>query len=330
MKLQEIDSVKITILVDNITDRLLPSISIVKRPSMISNQRIAESPIAEHGFSAILEISYTHDKSIKTNKFLFDTGVSKDGIVHNCDVLGVNLTDIETIILSHGHFDHISGLISTLKRIEKPIEIVVHPEAFLRRWLIFPNGNKARLDFLDEEEIIQAGGIIRKVEKISFLPRDENKPDKKESIIVNNRVMITGEIPRVTEFEKGFPLQYKEENEFELVPDPLVKDDQALVMNIKDKGLLILTGCGHAGIINTIKYAKKVTGVRKIYSVLGGLHLSGQGYEESIPLTIAELKREDPRYIVPCHCTGWKAAYEIVNTMPEKFIQPSVGSIFCF
>lgn len=330
MNLQEIDSVKITILVDNITDRLLPSISIVKRPSMISNQRIAESPIAEHGFSAILEISYTHDKSIKTNKFLFDTGVSKDGIVHNSDVLGVNLTDIETIILSHGHFDHIAGLISTLKRIEKPIEIVVHPEAFLRRWLIFPNGNKARLDFLDEEEILQAGGIIRKVEKISFLPRDENKSDKKDSNIVNNRVMITGEIPRVTEFEKGFPLQYKEENEFELVPDPLVKDDQALVMNIKDKGLLILTGCGHAGIINTIKYAKKVTGVRKIYSVLGGLHLSGQGYEESIPLTIAELKREDPRYIVPCHCTGWKAAYEIVNTMPEKFIQPSVGSIFCF
>jgi 7,8-dihydropterin-6-yl-methyl-4-(beta-D-ribofuranosyl)aminobenzene 5'-phosphate synthase len=148
--------------------------------------------------------------------------------------------------------------------------------------------------------------------------------------IVNNRVMITGEIPRFTEFEKGFPLQYKVKNKFELVPDPLVKDDQALVMNIKDKGLLILTGCGHAGIINTIKYAKKVTGVRKIYSVLGGFHLSGQGYEESIPLTIAELKREDPRYIVPCHCPGWKAAYEIVNTMPEKFIQPSLGSIFCF
>lgn len=186
------------------------------------------------------------------------------------------------------------------------------------------------MEFLNEEEILQAGGKFRKIEKISFLPRNENKPDKKGSNIVNNRVMITGEIPRVTEFEKGFPLQYKEKNEFELVPDPLVKDDQALVMNIKDNGLLILTGCGHAGIINTIKYAKEVTGVRKIYSVLGGFHLSGQGYEESIPLTIAELKREDPRYIVPCHCTGWKAAYEIVNTMPEKFIQPTVGSIFCF
>ena len=183
MNLQEIDSVKITILVDNITDRLLPSTSIVKRPSMIRNQRIAESPIAEHGLSAILEISYTHGKSIKTNKFLFDTGVSKDGIVHNSDVLGVNLTDIETIILSHGHFDHISGLISTLKRIEKPMEIIVHPKAFLRRWLIFPNGNKARMDFLNEEQILNVGGKIRKIEKISFLPRNENKPTKRPAIL---------------------------------------------------------------------------------------------------------------------------------------------------
>ena len=163
------------------------------------------------------------------------------------------------------------------------------------------------MDFLNEKEILNAGGKIRKIEKISFLPRNENKLDKKGSNIVNNRVMITGEIPRVTEFEKGFPLQYKVKNKSELVPDPLVKEDQALVMNIKDKELLILTGCGHAGIINTIKYAKKVMGVRKIYSVIGGFHLSGRGYEESIPLTIAELKREDPRYIVPCHCTGWKA-----------------------
>ena len=335
MNLQEIDSAKITILVDNIIDRLLPSSSVVIRPSMTSNQRIAESPIAEHGFSAILDIAYTHNKATKTNKFLFDTGVSKDGIVHNSNVLGVNLTDIETIILSHGHFDHISGLISILEKIGKPIEIIVHPEAFLKRWLIFPNGNKARLDFLNEEEILQSGGIIRKLDKISFLPRTENNLDENDSYavknIVNNRVIVTGEIPRVTEFEKGFPLHYKEEkNEFDLVPDPLVNDDQALVMNIKNKGLLILTGCGHAGIINTIKYAKKVTGVRKIYSVIGGFHLSGQGYEECIPFTITELKRENPRYVVPCHCTGWKASNEIINAMPEKFIQPSVGSIFCF
>lgn len=331
MNLQEIESAKITILVDNITDRLLPSSSIVKRPPMISNQTISKSPIAEHGFSALLEISYVYENATKTNKFLFDTGVSKEGIVNNSDVLGINLKDIETIILSHGHFDHISGLISTLGRLKKSVEIIAHPEAFLRRWLVYPNGNKARMDFLDEEEINQAGGIIRKVDKISFLPRNVNMQSKKKTNQANNRVMITGEIPRVTEFEKGFPLQYKEQdNEINLIPDPLVSDDQALIMNVKNKGLIILTGCGHAGIVNTIKFAKKVTGIKKIYCVIGGFHLSGQDYEDSIPLTIAELTRVDPQYIVPCHCTGWKATNKIIDTMPEKFIQSSVGSTFYF
>jgi len=331
MNLQEIESAKITILVDNITDRLLPSSSIVKRPPMISNQTISKSPIAEHGFSALLEISYVYENATKTNKFLFDTGVSKEGIVNNSDVLGINLKNIETIVLSHGHFDHISGLISTLGRLKKSVEIIAHPEAFLRRWLVYPNGNKARMDFLDEEEINQAGGIIRKVDKISFLPRNVNMQSKKKTNQANNRVMITGEIPRVTEFEKGFPLQYKEQdNEINLVPDPLVSDDQALIMNVKNKGLIILTGCGHAGIVNTIKFAKKVTGIKKIYCVIGGFHLSGQDYEDSIPLTIAELTRVNPQYIVPCHCTGWKATNKIIDTMPEKFIQSSVGSTFYF
>ncbi|MDW0256075.1 MAG: MBL fold metallo-hydrolase [Nitrososphaeraceae archaeon] len=331
MSLQEIESAKITILVDNITDRLLPSSSIVKRPPMISNQTISKSPIAEHGFSALLEISYVYENATKTNKILFDTGVSKEGIVNNSDVLGINLKDIETIVLSHGHFDHISGLINTLGRLKKSVEIIAHPEAFLRRWLVYPNGNKARMDFLDEEEINQAGGIIRKVDKISFLPRNVNMQSKKKTNQANNRVMITGEIPRVTEFEKGFPLQYKEQdNEINLVPDPLVSDDQALIMNVKNKGLIILTGCGHAGIVNTIKFAKKVTGIKKIYCVIGGFHLSGQDYEDSIPLTIVELTRVDPQYIVPCHCTGWKATNKIIDTMPEKFIQSSVGSTFYF
>jgi 7,8-dihydropterin-6-yl-methyl-4-(beta-D-ribofuranosyl)aminobenzene 5'-phosphate synthase len=331
MSLQEIENAKITILVDNITDRLLPSTSIVKRPPMISNQTISKSPIAEHGFSALLEISYVHENATKSNKFLFDTGVSKDGIVYNSDVLGINLRDIETIVLSHGHFDHISGLISVLRRLKKSVEIIVHSQAFLRRWLVYPNGNKARMDFLNEEEINQAGGIIRKVDKISFLPRNENMLSNKRTDHPNNRVMISGEIPRVTKFEKGFSLQYKEkDNENNLIPDPLVCDDQALIMNVRNKGLIILTGCGHAGIINTIKFAKKVTGIERIHCVIGGFHLSGQDYEDSIPLTLAELTRVDPHYIVPCHCTGWKATNKIIDMMPKKFIPSSVGSTFLF
>ena len=334
--LQIVDDINITILVDNITDRLLPSLSLVKRPPMISNKRFNKPPIAEHGFSALVEISYTYKNEKFKQKFLFDTGVSKNGIIYNSDIFNINFKDIETIILSHGHFDHFSGLISVLKKINRPIEIVVHADAFLKRWIVFSDGRKARMDILNEENIRKFGGIIIKNNGINYLPRaklkidnnniDSNRFDKK-----NKRVLITGEIPRITTFEKGFPLQYKEgKDENHLIADPFVNDDQALVMLLKNKGLVILTACGHAGIINTINYARKVTGIKKVYAIIGGFHLSGEEYEDTIPLTITELLKIDSEYIIPCHCTGWKASNEIIRTMPQKYIQTSVGSTFCF
>lgn len=336
--LQEVDNINITILVDNITDRLLPSLSLVKRPPLISKKRFNKPPIAEHGFSTLVEISYKYKGKKILKKFLFDTGVSKNGIIYNSNIFGINFEDIETIILSHGHFDHFSGLISVLKKINKPIEIIMHPDAFLRRWIVFPDGRKARMDTLDEEEIKEFGGIIIKNKDINYLPRlkttkiiHNNDADNNRSNKNNIRVLITGEIPRVTKFEKGFPLQYKEgKDENDLIADPFVKDDQALVMLVKNKGLVILTGCGHAGIINTINYATKVTGIKKVYAIIGGFHLTGEGYEESIPLTISQLLKINPEYIIPCHCTGWKASNEIIKSMPQKYIQTSVGSTFCF
>ena len=334
--LQEVDSINITILVDNITDRLLPSLSLVKRPPLISNKRFNKPPIAEHGFSTLVEISYKYKDKKILKKFLFDTGVSKNGIIYNSNIFGINFEDIETIILSHGHFDHISGLISVLKKINKPIEIITHPDAFLRRWVVFPDGRKARMDTLDEGEIKEFGGIIIKNNDINYLPRLKTKinPDDYTDNNIsdnNNRILITGEIPRVTKFEKGFPLQYKEgKDENDLIADPFVKDDQALVILLKNKGLVILTGCGHAGIINTVNYATKVTGIKKVYAIIGGFHLTGEGYEESIPLTISELLKINPEYIIPCHCTGWKASNAIIKSMPKKYIQTSVGSTFCF
>ncbi|HET8856846.1 MAG TPA: MBL fold metallo-hydrolase [Nitrososphaeraceae archaeon] len=336
--LQEVDSINITILVDNITDRLLPSLSLVKRPPLISNKRFNKPPIAEHGFSTLVEISYKYKDKKILKKFLFDTGVSKNGIIYNSNIFGINFEGIETIILSHGHFDHISGLISVLKKINKPIEIITHPDAFLRRWVVFPDGRKARMDTLDEGEIKEFGGIIIKNSDINYLPRLKTKINPKDYIDNNisnnnnnNRILITGEIPRITKFEKGFPLQFKEgKDENDLIADPFVKDDQALVILLKNKGLVILTGCGHAGIINTLNYATKVTGIKKVYAIIGGFHLTGEGYEESIPLTISELLKINPEYIIPCHCTGWKASNEIIKSMPKKYIQTSVGSTFCF
>lgn len=110
----------------------------------------------------------------------------------------------------------------------------------------------------------------------------------------------------------------------------MIYDDQALIANVKDKGLVILTACGHAGVINTIKYAKKITGIDNIYSIIGGFHLSGKIYEDIIDPTLDELVKLDARFIVPCHCTGWKATNKIIQSVPNSFIQSNVGSKFLF
>jgi 7,8-dihydropterin-6-yl-methyl-4-(beta-D-ribofuranosyl)aminobenzene 5'-phosphate synthase len=192
----------------------------------------------------------------------------------------------------------------------------------LKRWEVFPDGKKAIMPFLDEDQLNKERAKIHR---------------NKNPIYLSNNdfpfILLTGQIPRNTTFEKGFPFQYAIDSKTEnLVPDPLVKDDQALIVNVKDKGLVILTGCGHAGIINTINYARKLTGIEKIYAVLGGFHLPADNgiYEEAIEPTLKELQKANPDYIIPCHCTGWKAINKIVDLMPGKFIQSSVGTVFTF
>ena len=301
---------------DNFTDRLLPSCLHAKRPPMIKEERFLPAPIAEHGFSAIIEIQYDVDK---INRFLFDTGVSKNGIIFNADLLEIDLKNIDAIILSHGHLDHFTGIVNTLQRIAKPIDVIVHPDAFQRRWLIFPDGTKAMMPVLDEKELEDYGAIIHKHEYSSFLPTEDP------------HLLITGEIPRETSFEKGFPLQYSEiPDKKEFTHDPLIKDDQAIVANIEGKGLVVITGCGHAGIVNTLNYAKKLSDTNKIHAILGGFHLTGSIYEQAIEPTITELQNANPDYIIPCHCTGWKATNRIIQIMSEKFIQTSVGTSFSF
>lgn len=348
--LQEVEKVSITILMDNSTDFLLTSSAHAVRPPLIVNEKFnLPPPVAEHGFSALVNVvskyvqikgeknnSVNEYKTVKNssssnNTFLFDTGISKNGVVHNANTFVIDFKHINGIILSHGHFDHFTGLVNILKRISARqlstanLDVFAHPDAFLRRWEIYPDGKRAKMPFLDETQLKKAGATIHKNTGITLLP---NK--------YSPSLLITGQIPRETSFEKGFPFQYAEnthENDKNnLVPDPLVKDDQAIVINVRNKGLIILTGCGHAGVINSINYAKKITEVDKIYAVIGGFHLPADGgiYEEAIDPTLKELQKANPEYIVPCHCTGWKATNKIIDLMPEKFIQSGVGTIFTF
>lgn len=344
MTLQEIDKVSVTILMDNSTDLLLTNSIHANRPQLTTNEKfLLPLPIAEHGFSALVDIVvHSEEKKEKNNMgkkikyknnnsiFLFDAGPSEDGVIHNADIFGIDFDRIDGVILSHGHFDHFTGLANILRKISlsRPkstgIDLLAHPEAFLKRWEVFQDGKRVQMPFLDEGHLKELGALIDKRPGITFLPSDESPS-----------LLVTGEIPRKTSFEKGFPFQYIENqsgNETRLIPDPLVRDDQAIVVDVKDKGLVILTACGHSGIVNTINYAKKVAETDKVHAVLGGFHLPADGgiFEEAIEPTLKELQKIDPDYIVPCHCTGWKAANRIIETMPEKYLQSSVGTTFSF
>ena len=344
MSLQEVEKVSITILMDNTTDFLLRNSAHAVRPPLIVNEKFnLPAPVAEHGFSALVNVikgsqskgeegknnsASSSNNNSKNNIFLFDAGVSKNGVIHNADTFGIDFNQIDAIILSHGHIDHFAGLINVLKRMSRPTttNIFVHPDAFLRQWEIYPDGKRAKMPFLDEKQLEKAGAEIHKTTGVIFLPNGNS-----------HSLLITGQIPRETSFEKGFPFQYAEntthdDHKRNLTPDPLVKDDQAIVVNVRNKGLVILTGCGHAGVINTINYAKKITGLDEIYAIIGGFHLPADGgiYEEAIDPTLTELQKANSEYIVPCHCTGWKATNKIIDLMPEKFIQSGVGTIFTF
>ncbi|MFM1918028.1 MAG: hypothetical protein RJB01_1543, partial [Actinomycetota bacterium] len=151
--------------------------------------------------------------------------------------------------------------------------------------------------------------------------------NRQPSFLLDSSILITGEVDRTTGFEKGFAAhQAFLDGNWE--PDPLILDDQALIVHVRDKGLVILTGCGHSGIVNIIRYAQRLTGVDRIHHVMGGFHLNGPAFEPIITDTVNALTQIAPTYISPAHCTGWKAAHAIAAALPDAFIPNSVGTSF--
>jgi 7,8-dihydropterin-6-yl-methyl-4-(beta-D-ribofuranosyl)aminobenzene 5'-phosphate synthase len=196
---------------------------------------------------------------------------------------------------------------------ERKMPLLLHPDAFLERKVIFPDGHEINLPPPDRSILSQDG--------IEFI--EEREP----SYVLGKLVLVTGQVHRTTDFETGFPLHHALIEE-KWQQDPYIHDDQAVVVNLKDKGLVVLTGCGHAGAINTIRQAQQLTGVQKIHSVIGGFHLSGPLFEPIIAPTVTALKEMNPEMVVPAHCTGWKAIHAIARELPQAFVQNSVGTRF--
>jgi 7,8-dihydropterin-6-yl-methyl-4-(beta-D-ribofuranosyl)aminobenzene 5'-phosphate synthase len=318
--LEPVDSVVVTTLMDNVTDILMPDQSPARRPSpgdgprraaaVMAGGQVPDALIAEHGFSILVTVA----KAGRRHQFLFDAGTSPDGVVENMRRLGIDPRSIEAIVCSHGHFDHttgIDGLIRTLGRTHMPV--LIHPHFWRQRRILVPGRDPREIPATSRQALTGAGFDIIENQQPSFL--------------FERSVLITGEVPRTTGYEPGFPPQQAWIGG-SWQPDPLVLDDQALIINVAGKGLVVVTGCGHAGVINIARYAQRLTGGQPLYALLGGFHLNGPVFEPLIPRVLNDLAAMNPGVLAPAHCTGWRAQHAMSARFPAAFIPSTVGTSY--
>lgn len=312
--LPEVDRAEITILVDNYTDVLLADTDTVKRLRVPP----PDTPMAEHGLAYLVTVHSGDQK----HTVLMDAGISGTCLKHNANMLATSLavgmgtvthkvTDVESIILSHGHYDHFYGLPDTLAFLDRQIPLVVHPGAFVERRIKMGAEFYVPMPQLTEAMLTKAGAVLDK----------RSQP----STVADGHLLVAGTVTRRTEFETGTPnLEAQHAGTWEV--DGFA-DDQALAFRVKGKGLVVLGGCSHSGIINTIKHLREVSGELRVHAVMGGFHLGGPS-ETLIEPTVRAMQELAPQLIVPMHCTGWKAINAFANAMPEQFVLNAVGSTY--
>jgi 7,8-dihydropterin-6-yl-methyl-4-(beta-D-ribofuranosyl)aminobenzene 5'-phosphate synthase len=320
--LMPVDALTVTTLVDNVSDALLVDQGPAKRPALtghpsvparfLEGGRTGDALRAEHGFSCLVTAS-ANGRSVRV---LFDAGRTPDGLVENMRRLEISPGEIDVIVLSHGHWDHTTGMDGLVReRGRMNLPVLIHPEFWNRRRLAFPGRDPVELPTTSRSALEGAGFEIVEQRQPSFL--------------FDGSLLVTGEVDRTTEFEHGFPF-HEAYRQARWQPDPLILDDQALVATVRGQGLVILTGCGHSGIVNIVRYVRRLTGEDRVHAVIGGFHLSGPAFEKVIAPTCDALAEVSADHLVPSHCTGWRATQAIAARFPDAFIQPSVGTRFEF
>jgi 7,8-dihydropterin-6-yl-methyl-4-(beta-D-ribofuranosyl)aminobenzene 5'-phosphate synthase len=320
VQLEPVDEVVITTLVDNVYDALLGGdgritrspfrAGVARAPQFESGSTIV-GLMAEHGFSALVTVR----RGPTTTTLIFDTGLSPDAMVVNADRLGVDLSAVQAVVLSHGHFDHAGGLIGLAgKRGIRSLPMVVHPMIWTRRRLAVPGAEPDELPTLSKSALSAEGFDV--IER------------RQPSLLVDGSVLITGEVDRTTDFEHGMPAAHQAWDGANWRHDPLVIDDQALVVHLGGRGLVVLTGCGHAGPINIVRHAQRLTAVPKLHALIGGLHLTGPAFEPIIDPTVRILQEMTPELLVAGHCTGWRAQHAMATALPHAWTPGSSGSSY--
>jgi 7,8-dihydropterin-6-yl-methyl-4-(beta-D-ribofuranosyl)aminobenzene 5'-phosphate synthase len=324
ISLEPVDALTVTTLVDNVTDLLLVDQGPAKRHSLkhavdpsvparfLEGGLTGDALRAEHGFSCLVTV----EKGDHKTRVLFDAGLTPDGLVENMRRLELSPHDIDIIVLSHGHWDHTTGMDGLVRELGRPnVPVLIHPDFWSRRRIALPGIDPIELPSTSKPALEGAGFEIVEQQQPSFL--------------LDGSLLVTGEVDRTTTFETGFPV-HQAYRDGHWQPDPLILDDQALVASVRGRGLVVLTGCGHSGIVNILRYVRKLTGDDRIHAVVGGFHLSGPAFEKIIAPTCDALAEFSPDHLVPSHCTGWRAIHTIAARFPDAFIQNSVGTRFEF
>ena len=270
--------------------------------STLSENTALHGYVGEYGLSLFIEAD--------GKRILFDTGLSFSAY-HNAQIMGIDLTTVDCIVLSHGHLDHTGGLAEMLRRIGKEIEVIAHPDVFEPRYTL--RNNREQEIFIgmpcSREELENLGARFTL---------------SKEPVRLTPDIMTSGEIPMFTEYEKVEGNLHVREGDSYL-PDKIA-DDLSLFINT-ESGLAVFTGCGHRGIINILNQACKLTGNSNVYAVTGGIHLF-RASEERIRNTIADFKGRGVKKLGVSHCTGFHAAAKIAEAFPWEFFLNNAGNRF--
>jgi len=265
-----------------------------------------ESPyLGQHGVSFFVEAIGNEQKNI-----LIDVGQNTQALCYNMDLMGINPKEIDAILLTHCHYDHTQGVSEIIKLIgKKDLPVIAHPEIFRLNFITDPFLRHVGIMKQDiKENIEESGGRL-------YLTKDP--------LEIMPGVMTTGEVKRQTDFEEvGISLKtITSEGE---IKDDLMNDDISFIANVKDKGIVIITGCSHSGIINIVKQSLEYSKENKIYAIIGGFHLIEANHDK-ITKTINSLNEFDINMICAGHCTGFKAQVELYNIFKDRFFPLSTG-----
>lgn len=322
--LAAVDSLAVDVITDNMSDTYAskPAFAVSEMANIlaagakeISGETLL---VANLGYGLRL----TSRLGTQRHTLLFDTGTEGAAFMRNCRNLAIDLGEVEEIALTHGHWDHMGALPAALdaivaRRGRGSVAVHVNPDMFNERGVLLQNG-----------AIFPAARVPMPAQMETWGARVVN--DGNARALLDGHFYYSGEIPRVSAFEKGREDHlYRRDNSEEWRPDPFLMDERMLIVNVRDLGLVVFSACSHAGIVNVCTEAHRLFPDTPIHAVMGGLHLGGV-MEHLIPQTVEALRPFDIGYFITGHCTGWHALHALANAYGDRVSQSAVGTKYVF